>query len=171
MIIRAADIGDAHAIATIHVRSWQHAYTEILPEDELENLSIEKRTEMWEERLQPASTPTRTLVVEVDNKIVGFARWGPNTDQGADPRSRMLYSLYVLPDYMGKGIGSELLLSVEADMIASGADFASLHVLRDNKPTRAFYKRQGWRLVPESEQTEHFFGMDVITVRYEKAFI
>lgn len=170
MIIRPADIDDAHAIATIHVRSWQYAYADILPREGLANLSIEQRTQRWAGWLQAESNPMRVLVAEVDDRVVGFASWGPHEEGDADPDSVMLYSIYLLPDSMHMGIGSQLLEAVEVDMIASGARHATLEVLKDNSSTRQFYERHGWEFEPDSESEQTFFDMDMITVRYRKSF-
>lgn len=171
MIIRPADIDDAHAIATIHVRSWQHAYTNILPEDGLANLSVDQRAQQWAGWLQDESSPMQTLVAEIDDKVVGFASWGPNADEDAEPGSVMLYSIYVLPNSTSKGIGSALLEATEVDMIAGGATFGTLHVLEQNTPTRTFYEQHGWQEEPNSATVEHFYGMEMTTVRYRKSFL
>lgn len=170
MIIRSADIDDAHAIAAILVRSWQHTYTDILPKDGLENLSIDQHSQQWAGWLQDESRPVQTLVAEDGDKVVGFVSWGPSSDDDADPDSMMLYSIYVLPDSKSKGIGSALLEATEVDMIASGATLGTLHVLEENAPTRKFYERHGWQEEPDSAQVEQFFGMEMTTVRYRKSF-
>lgn len=169
MIIRPADIDDARAIATIHVRSWQHAYIDILPEHGLAALSIDDRTQQWSGWLQAENSPTRALVAEKRDVVVGFAAWGPNTDAHAEPDTAMLYSIYLHPDHMGEGIGSQLLEAVEVEMIAEGYSAAELHVLEENTPTRWFYENLGWKLIPDSAQVEHFFEMSMTTVRYRKA--
>lgn len=173
MIIRPADIDDAHAIGTIIVRSWQHAYSGILPADGLANLSIEERQQQWAGWLQAETNPMHTLVADIDGKVVGFSSWGPSSDddEADDPTIMMLYSIYLLPDSKNKGIGAALLEAAEVEMIANGANIGSLHVLEQNTPTREFYERNGWRLVPDSARNEHFFGMDMITVRYRKQFL
>ena len=168
MIIRQANPGDALAIATIHVRSWQHAYREILPVDRLAALSIPDREQQWLGDLDP-QVPAVTIVAEVNNAVAGFASW--NTIPNSEPVTAMLSSLYMAPAAMGHGIGSALLDQAERDMIAVGATLGTLHVLADNAPTRAFYERQGWSNVRGSEQTEHFFGIDVRTVAYRKRFL
>lgn len=170
MIIRPADIDDAHDIGTIMVRSWQHAYTDILPQDGLANLSIEERTQQWAGWLQAETSPMQTLVAEIDGRVVGFASWGPSSDEedADDPDIAMVYSIYLLPDSMSKGIGASLLRAVEVDMIASGAQVGTLHVLEQNTPTRRFYERHGWQLDDNSVRTEQYFGMDLTTVRYRK---
>lgn len=168
MIIRPAERDDARAIATIHVRSWQHAYVDILPENGLAALSIDDRVEQISARLEDEDGPTRTLVAERKKHVVGFASWGPNTDTDAEPNMAMLYSIYLHPDHMGEGIGSQLLEAVEVEMIAEGHPSANLHVLEQNTATRAFYERNGWQLIPNSAETEQFYGMEMTTVRYRK---
>lgn len=170
MIIRTADIDDAHAIATIHVRSWQHAYSDILPEDGLEALSIEQRATQWAGWLQAESSPMRTLVADNDGIVDGFASWGPVNETDIDPTTMMLYSIYMLPESAGKGIGSALLEAVEVEMIASGAEMGLLQVLEQNTRTRTFYERHGWQLEPDSARVEEYFGMTMTTVRYRKSF-
>ena len=168
MIIRQADSEDALAIATIHVRSWQHAYRDLLPEDRLGSLSIAEREQQWIRNLDPAN-PTKTVVIEENDEIVGFASWGMVPD--SQPPTAMLYSMYLDPSAMGKGYGSALMQAVEVDMIAAGALAGTLHVLRDNTPTRAFYEHHGWKVEPDSEQRETFFAIDVDTVVYSKHFL
>lgn len=171
MIIRPADIDDAHAIGTILVRSWQHTYADILPPDGLANLSIEQHAQEWAGWLQAEGNPKQVLVAEEDGEVIGFTSWGPNPEDDAVPDSMMLYSIYVLPGSMSKGIGSQLLEAAEVDMIAGGARAAMLEVLVENTPTRKFYERHGWLLEPDSEQDQSFFEMEMTTIRYRKAFI
>lgn len=168
MIIRPAEVDDARAIATIHVRSWQDTYIDILPEHGLAALSIDDRMQQWSGWLQAENNPTRALVVEMDEMVVGFAAWGPNTDANAEPGTAMLYSIYLHPNHKGAGIGSQLLESVEVEMIAEGHAAAVLHVLEQNAPTRTFYERHGWKLIPDSAEVERFFEMNMTTVRYRK---
>ncbi len=168
MIIRQADIDDALAIATIHVRSWQYAYRDFLPEDQLDSLSIPQREQQWLRNLDPAN-PVETVVIEEDGKVVGFASWGIIPD--SQPVTAMLFSMYLDPGVMGKGYGSALMQAVEVDMIAAGALRGTLHVLRENTPTRTFYERHGWEAIPESDQTETFYDIDVNTVVYRKDFL
>src|SRR5690554_3126288 len=101
MIIRQANPGDALAIATIHVRSWQHAYREILPVDRLAALSIPDREQQWHHDLDPR-VPAVTIVAEVNNAVMGFACWGLAPE--SCPVTALLYSLHLLPEARGKGL-------------------------------------------------------------------
>jgi len=167
MIIRQAESDDAPAIASIHVRSWQHAYRDLLPGHQLDSLSIPRREQQWQSTLDPAN-PAQTVVVEENGKVVGFASWAILPD--SQPVTAMLYSMYLDPSVMGKGYGTALMRAVEVDMIAAGATLGTLHVLVENTPTREFYERHNWRAEPDSQQTETFYGIDVDTVVYTKSF-
>lgn len=171
MIIRPADIDDAKAIATIHVRSWQQAYAEILPTEGLANLSIDDRTAYWSQILQDEERQLQVLLAEDDGEIVGFASWGPDTEPDADPDIPTLYSIYVRPESAGKGYGSELLQATEVEMIASGAVAARLWVMVENTAARKFYDRYGWKPEPESEQERTFYAMKMRIIRYQKSFL
>ena len=52
--IREATVGDAQAIATIHVDSWQAAYRGILPDAYLANLTVVQRSEAWRKSIREA---------------------------------------------------------------------------------------------------------------------
>ncbi|WP_310739799.1 hypothetical protein [Oceanobacillus alkalisoli] len=52
MQIRRADSKDATGIAKVHVDSWRATYKGIIPEDFLNNLSYEHRTEYGRKTLQ-----------------------------------------------------------------------------------------------------------------------
>lgn len=168
MIIRPAELNDAHAIAAIHVRSWQHAYQEILPAEGLAKLSIEERTDYWREILKNDQSQFNVLLAEQNETIVGFASWALTDEENLPPNSAMLYSIYALPEFMGKGVGSELLESVDVEMIVAGADNAVLWVLEDNAASRRFYERHGWQLQPDSARESTFFDMTMRIVQYRK---
>lgn len=59
MKIRKANSVDATSIAKVHVDSWRTTYKGIIPDEFLNNLSYEQRTELWKENL-----------ARVDNYIV-----------------------------------------------------------------------------------------------------
>ena len=47
--IRPVQSGDEHAIANVHIKSWQEAYRNLMPQDYLEGLSneLEDRVQIW----------------------------------------------------------------------------------------------------------------------------
>lgn len=52
--VKPATLRDAQAIADIHVQAWQSAYDGLVAEDDLKNLSVEKRKAMWREAIEYA---------------------------------------------------------------------------------------------------------------------
>src|SRR5580700_8633486 len=51
MLVRSATLADAPTIAAIQVASWQAAHRGIMPDALLNNLSVDQRRQMWENRL------------------------------------------------------------------------------------------------------------------------
>ncbi|MGW4211553.1 N-acetyltransferase family protein [Lentzea sp. NPDC004789] len=132
MTIRPAVLPDAAAVASVHVRSWQSAYRGVIPDEVLDNLSVDGRTAMWE-RLIPDGG---VWVALVDDVVVGFASAGPSRDDDAPFE---LYSIYFLPSAWGSGLAESLAraaLGDEPDVI--------VWVLEDNKRARRFYERLGF---------------------------
>lgn len=72
MIIRKAKLDDATGIAKVHVDSWKSTYKGIIPDDFLNNLSYERRTELWKKNI--AKEDNHVVVAENnEGQIVGFA--------------------------------------------------------------------------------------------------
>ena len=55
-----------------------------------------------------------------------------------------IISLYLLPEYMGKGYGKELLKTAISELSAQGFQEIFLWVLEENNRARHFYERCGF---------------------------
>lgn len=73
MIIAPAKPDDATGIATIHIRSWQAAYVNILDSEFLRGLSIADRIQHWRTILR--KNQSRTLVATLDGQMLGFVSY------------------------------------------------------------------------------------------------
>ncbi|MHC0551926.1 hypothetical protein [Salinicoccus sp. CNSTN-B1] len=51
MNIRKAHLKDAEGVARVHVDSWRTTYGGIIPDDYLNGLSYEQRTELWKNNI------------------------------------------------------------------------------------------------------------------------
>jgi GNAT superfamily N-acetyltransferase len=131
-VIRRATAGDAEAIARVQVRSWHHAYADIVAPEDLAEHTFASRTERWRALL--ATGESTTLVVEVQGAIAGFATVVPGE----------LRALYVDPPAQGAGAGSALLGAAHDELRAAGHREATLWVFEANAHARAFYERHGW---------------------------
>jgi ribosomal protein S18 acetylase RimI-like enzyme len=62
-----------------------------------------------------------------------------------------IYGVRVRPEYRNRGIGSQLMLVAETELIQRGFTYATLNVGRDNPKAQRLYERLGYCVVaPES---------------------
>mgnify|MGYP005837648531 CR=1 FL=1 len=69
-----------------------------------------------------------------------------SSDEDADP-SAYIYGFRVRPQFRGRGIGSQLLLKAENELIQRGFKRITLNVARDNQAARRLYERFGYQVV------------------------
>jgi len=140
--IRKAVVEDASAIATVHVVAWKEAYRGIVPDEFLNNLSIQRRTPQWENSLSDeGNTYHHAFVAEVNGQVVGFSNYGApqEKDSGFDGE---LFAIYILRSAHKLGIGTLLVEAVVRGMRDLGYESMMVWVLKDN-PARGFYERLG----------------------------
>ena len=148
--IRKAAIGDAKMIAHIYVETWRSAYAGMIPEDVLLRLNIERQTASWARQIGGGS-PDQIFVAETEQRIVvGFVGVGP-VRVGPPPFEGEIYTLYVLDDHQGTGVGRLLLKAGFESLIGSGTNSALIWVLGGN-PTRFFYEAMGGERVAERNE-------------------
>lgn len=80
---------------------------------------------------------------------VGFAKTNFNTHDN----KFFLNSLYVLPEYQGKGIGSQLLRACEGFAESLKADEVWLGVMEQNVSALGWYKKSGFQFVSKAPFT------------------
>lgn len=139
--IRSATIGDAVAIAQVHVESWRTTYRGIVPDEYLAGLDEVLRVKLWREWL---SGETAVLVAEHASGVVGFAHAG-RIREPVETCDAELYSLYLLRDAQRRGVGSALLKAMAAVLTERGFKSMAVWVLERN-PARGFYEKNGGRL-------------------------
>lgn len=144
MQIRRAELDDAPGIAKVHVDSWRTTYKDIIPNDFLNNLSYEQRTELWKKNI--ARTDNYVVISENnEGQIIGFAdAWKRNNNVVVN--SGDLTSIYLLEEYQGNGIGKRLLKELFGHFKQMGYKKIFVEVLEENK-TRFFYEYYGAKLV------------------------
>jgi GNAT superfamily N-acetyltransferase len=140
--IRKAKLGDAIAIAKVHVDSWRETYAGIVPDDYLSGLSYEQREPLWRKILSQSDSKSTALVVE-DEKglVVGFASAGQNPDRESGYDAE-LYAIYILREHQRKQIGTRLISEIASRMLKVGMVSMMLWVLARN-PYRRFYEALG----------------------------
>src|SRR4030042_6880582 len=165
LFIRKAELSDALGIATVHVKMWQKAYRGLVPDSFLDNMSIEKRTEIWKDSLENPKEGIYVFVAENDGVITGWITGGKNRDADVAPEVGELGGIYVHPDWQGRSVGAKLLENFLQFLRDESYKKATLWVLDTNKKTRKWYESKGWR-VEGKTKTEPRDGFKLNEVRY-----
>jgi L-amino acid N-acyltransferase YncA len=165
--IRAARMEDVTAIARTHVATWRATYRGIVAQSFLDALDEERQAERWAASL--GRREVVVLVAERAGEVVGHASLGPVRTTPDAAYTAELYSLYLLPEQHGGGIGRALVVAGARRLLASGHRSMMVWVLRDN-PSRGFYERMGGRYlgsqpvaIGEEELTEWAYGWPDLT--------
>lgn len=163
--VREAKIHDAPHIAEVHVKTWQHAYKGQIPDSYLNSLSIEQRTEGWKKQLESPEKGVYSFVVEVDGRVVGWCTAGFSRDEDAVKEVGEIYGIYIHPDYMRTGLGSQLSNQALNSLRNDGYRKATLWVLITNEKTRKWYEKKGWR-VEGKTKTDKRGDVELHEIRY-----
>lgn len=170
-VVRPARPADADAIGAIHVASWQVGYAGQMPDEYLSGLSVANRQQGWRQRLERASQPSRTVVVDTGQGVAGFCSVGPSRDDDAGEGTAELYAIYLHPERWGQGLGRALHDHAIDLLRSDGYQVVTLWVLATNDRARGFYERVGWR-VEGTTRTETIgdTGVDLHEIRYQRLF-
>lgn len=162
IIIREAVVADAPAMASIHVRTWQSAYADIMPADFLMTLCEEKSTEFWIQELSKGKSINRVAVA--GSQIVGWASGGPGRDPDAGNIAE-IYAIYVSPECQGRGTGNQLMHRLTEDLSQS-SDIV-LWVLEQNHSAIGFYTQLGY--APDgATKSLRIGGRELVEIRFRK---
>jgi len=166
MHVRTARPSDAAAMGALVVRAWQTAYRGLMPDDYLDDLTVDDRTDQWTRVLTDERDPARAVFVaeDDDGRVVGFVAVGGEMDV-ADATRGQVYALNVDPDSWGHGVGRALLAAGCGHLRAVGFTTAVLWVHPDNTRACRFYRASGW-LADGTERRHDALGVTVPAVRY-----
>lgn len=133
--IRQTD--DRLAISRIYEESWKFAYREIIPQAYLSGIPAGN----WAKAVD--RDDMHTLLLLEDDCPIGTssycaARFPEFTGFGE------IVSIYLLPQYMGKGYGRPLLDAAIAGLTQMGFSQVFLWVLEENVRARKFYEKAGF---------------------------
>ena len=140
LVIRKMEYKDIESVANIKVSSWRLSYKGIIDDEYLDNMDInlyiEKRKEDYNKSLY--------YVADLDGKVVGFCRYDDRLRQfNKQNIGGEIYALYVEPTMKRMGIGKALVNKVEEEFREKGIKTYIIWCLKDNEPSKAFYKKMG----------------------------
>jgi ribosomal protein S18 acetylase RimI-like enzyme len=124
MDIRQFQVADTDAVVAL----WSNVFGYLQPRNAPANVIRDKL----------AVQPELFFVAVIDGTVVGTVMGGYDGHRG------WVYSLAVLPDYRGRGIGTALMRHVEGELTRRGCPKINLQVLASNVATVAFYTKLGY---------------------------
>ncbi|MGK3126826.1 N-acetyltransferase family protein [Candidatus Pantoea formicae] len=143
MDIRLFEEADRPFLRTLFLASRRHSWTWL----DGDNWALED--------LDGVILGETVLVAFVEGHRAGFA--------GILPNDNFLHSLYVSPEFQGRGVGSALLEAVQQRFTSTGV----LKCLMLNEPAQTFYLKHGWQreATGESEQGKYVLMHFPLTAR------
>jgi len=149
---------DRREISGIYEQSWKYAYKDIIPQEYLDSIPVGR----WANGLD--NTGRYNLVAEENGRLVGTScfcgsRWERYKDYGE------IVSIYLLPEYVGKGSGKILLKRCIDELKKLGYNKILLWVLEENYRARRFYEKNGF-VCNEEYLNDNIGGKAVREVMY-----
>ena len=136
--VRPASARDAKAIAEIHVATWQATYKDLMPDDYLKTMTLDKRQAYWREAIE-YSEP-QLLVATENDKVVGFVGFDRSRDAGTKSSVGEIWALYVLPAHWSQGVGVALWDGAREGLKEEGCTQVTLWVLLHNERALSFFE-------------------------------
>lgn len=159
--IRRAKPSDAGGLATVHDAAWREAYRGVIPGVALERM-IQKRGPRWW-RLAAAARGRPLVVIDLGDRIGGYASYGPSRSLGLPQRGE-IDELYLDPVFQGIGLGRRLFGAVRRDLANQGMKTLVVWALADNARAASFYQSLGGRIAARGET--RFGGVPLARVAY-----
>ena len=138
---REAGPGDADGVAALHADSWRRHYRGAFSDSFLDGDVVGYQLTRWTERLSARDLRSRTIVGDIDGRVVALShiRLDEDPDWGA-----LLDNLHVSHELKRLGIGAKLLArTAQAVLDAATGSGLYLWVLEQNTAAQSFYAAQG----------------------------
>lgn len=166
--VRPASARDAKAIAEIHVATWQAAYQDLMPEDYLKTMTVEKRQAYWREAIE-YSEPQLLVATDAD-KVVGFVGFDRSRDAGTKSTVGEIWALYVAPAHWGKGVGVALWDGARDGLKQEGCtQVTAWSLLRNERALGFFEHAAGFKREMPSLKTVAFGSTKLEEIRLKRS--
>lgn len=143
LIISIADKSDYPEISQVGIICWRDAYKEIFPKKFLAELSIESRTNSRESFFD--SDNKVTFILKKENTIIGFCDVGESRIK--EFAEGEIYSLYVLPEFKGRGFGKKLIKHAIDWLEKRKMTPFIVTTLEKNINAQKFYEKLGFKAI------------------------
>ncbi len=144
--------------SNIYAKSWKAAYRGIVPKAYLDKLTSESWT------MAMKNSPFRNYILRDEGVLVAASAIYKARDSKYEGYGEIV-SIYVLPEYLGKGYGTALFRFMTEKLRALGYDKQYLWVLKENFRARRFYEKMGFNFNGDEKSTE-ICGEKLVEVCY-----
>ena len=169
MKIRYGTTDDAKMLSELGAKTF---YDTFAKDNTLENIAAYLKNSFSPEiQFNELSSPDNIfLIVESENILIGYAQLVLNSKDSAIQRSRPLEirRIYATQEYLGKGVGKELMQATITEASQRGCDCVWLGVWEKNQRAIDFYKKWGFREVGahlfhvgEDPQTDYVMELEL----------
>lgn len=158
VVIRPAGPDDLDALAVVGSRAWASSIFTYEPEQPGVVERVQKAYRSFVEDFYP-----NIRVAALGNVIVG---WGAR-DTGED----YISDLWVDPDQQGRGIGTQLLSALTAEIRSLGYHKARIETHSRNVGAVRLYERNGFTVVNRQVEWSDSLGREIEKVKLELSFI
>lgn len=161
--IREAAPQDLQAVSCQVAASYRAAYQGLMREDYLAALTDDH----WVPLLQTALEEGGTCLIALHGaETVGSIVFGDSkSDPGKDTAE--VFALYLLPAYIGTGLGQGLYCEAERLMLEQGASACVAEALRENTRSLGFCAKQGFQVIGDFSVEENGMLLHCKTLRKE----
>ena len=130
--------------AYVHWRSWHEVYPGLASQEYIDSLTLQKCEETAFKWLD------NVIIAKDKGRVIGFIGYGPSQEEPKEAGE--IYSLYVLTEYFGKGIGSRLMEAALEQL----KEYALFHVwaVKGNDRAIRFYGKFGFFLDGREKYSE-----------------
>ena len=149
LTIRVARPKDAAEVARIYIDSWHDTYPGVLSSALLCSMTPKGQTARWHAAIRSQKRENVLVAEDAKAGMVAMASLGPARDKsfGYDGE---VFTLYVDPNYFGRGAGKTLLNGAFAVLKARGFTSCVIWAHAQNN-ARFFYETMGGRKVAERQ--------------------
>ncbi len=140
---------DRLSVSNIYEEGWKFAYRGIVPQDYLDSIPPGR----WVPYLDQDGV--HSLMMTEDGKLIGTSSYSRSRTAQFHDFGEII-SIYLLPEYMGRGYGRLLLEAAVKELEKLGYEDIFLWVLAENRNARKFYERCGF--TPTQHYMYHEIG-------------
>lgn len=166
---RYASLQDASLLADLGAKTFIQTYSESNP---FENIDAYVK-EFFSHEIQKneiSDSSNLFLLAEYEGRIFGYAQIssGNRTPEITSKNPVELVRIYLLPEFIGKGLGSRLMQACLQEARVKGHDTIWLGVWEQNERAIAFYEKWGFKKIGTQQftlgadiQTDWIMGLDL----------